>query len=207
MFSRLAMLAAAGVLATACASNPAPAPTVMTTTDSGAVVLTPTAPAGTTTIANMAATTFWLAEENLIPDDPVLALVNTGAKNADTNAGMAVVCKAANGSMTVRLGKQPASRVGQAATFKLRAGPGARDIAGKFEANRRSPDADFVFPISSADMLAMGQLDMVSFVSDQGDAQWALVKNPGAQVQAKYVGSLKDFSTAARDFLNYCNPK
>ena len=54
---------------------------------------------------------------------------------------------------------------------------------------------------------ALGQLDMVSLVSDQGEVQWALVKSPTATPQAKYVGSLKNFSTAASDFLNYCNPK
>lgn len=172
-----------------------------------AVTPGPATPAGTMTVSNMAATTSWLAEENLIPDDPILALVNTGARNADKTAGLAVICKAANGSMSFHLGKQPAARIGQTATFKLRAGPGARDIEGKFAANRNSPDADFVFPITSADLLAMGQLDMVSFVSDQGEVQWALVKSPTATPQAKSIGSLNNFSPAAHDFLNYCNPK
>ena len=80
-------------------------------------------------------------------------------------------------------------------------------LEGKFEANRRSPEADFVFPITSADLLAMGQLDMISLVNDQGEVQWAFVKSPTATPQAKYVGSLKNFSQAAHDFLNYCNPK
>ena len=48
---------------------------------------------------------------------------------------------------------------------------------------------------------------MVSFVSDRGEVEWALVKNTTAQVQAKYVGSLAGFGAAASDFLNYCNPK
>ncbi len=206
MFKRIALLTATGLMAAACASSPAVEPPAVAL-PGAAVTPGPATPAGTMTVANMAATTFWLAEENLIPDDPILALVNNGARNADTNAGIAVVCKAANGNISFRLGKQPATRVGQAATFKLRAGPGARDIEGKFEANRRSPEADFVFPITSADLLAMGQLDMVSLVSDQGEVQWALVKSPTATPQAKYVGSLKNFSTAASDFLNYCNPK
>ncbi len=206
MLKRIALLAATGLLAAACATNPAAEP-ITPAMPGAAVAPGPATPAGTVTVANMAATTFWLAEENLIPDDPVLALVNNGARNADTTAGIAVVCKAANGNISVRLGKQPATRVGQAATFKLRAGPGARDIAGKFEVNKRSPEADFVFPITSADLLAMGQLDMISLVSDQGEVQWALVKSPTATPQAKYVGSLKNFSTAAGDFLNYCNPK
>ena len=206
MFNRIALLAATGFLAAACATDPAAGPSTPATP--GATV-TPGAatPAGTATVANMAATTFWLAEENLIPDDPVLALVNNGARNTDTTAGVAVICKAANGNIFFHIGKQSATRVGQSATFKLRAGPGARDIEGKFEVNRRSPDADFVFPITSADLLAMGQLDMISMVSDQGEVQWAFVKSPTATPQAKYVGSLKNFSTAAHDFLNYCNPK
>ena len=206
MFNRIALLAATGLMAAACASSPG-AGTATPATPGAAVTPGPATPSGAVTVSNMAATTFWLAQENLIPDDPVLALVNTGAKNTDTTAGVAVICKAANGSMSVHLGKQPAARVGQSATFKLRAGPGARDIDGKFEVNRRSPDADFVFPITSADLLAMGQLDMISLVSDQGEVQWAFVKSPTATPQAKYVGSLKNFSTAAHDFLNYCNPK
>lgn len=206
MFNRIALLAATALMASACASSPAATPD-MPAAPGAAPTPAAATPAGTVTVANMAATTFWLAQENLIPDDPVLALVNTGARNTDTTAGVAVICKAANGNMYMRLGKQPAARVGQAATFKLRAGPGARDIEGKFETNRRSPEADFVFPITSADLLALGQLDMVSLVNDQGEVQWAFVKSPTATPQAKYVGSLKDFSTAAHDFLNYCNPK
>lgn len=206
MFSRIAMLAAAGFLATACASNPAASPSSPSAPGSPSASTSPAAPA-TVTLSNVAATTTWLAEEKLIPEDPMLALVNTGARDTDNPAGISVHCKAANGTMTVHLGKQPATRVGQSATFRLRAGPGARDIEGKFVANPRSPEADFVFPVSSADLLALGQLDMISFVSDQGDVQWAFVKDASAQVQAKYIGSLKNYSAAARDFLNYCNPK
>ncbi len=206
MFSRIAMLAAAGFLATACASNPAASPSSPAAPGSPSASTSPAAPA-TVTLSNVAATTTWLAEEKLIPEDPMLALVNTGARDTDNPAGISVHCKAANGTMTVHLGKQPATRVGQSATFRLRAGPGARDIEGKFVANPRSPEADFVFPVSSADLLALGQLDMISFVSDQGDVQWAFVKDASAQVQAKYIGSLKNYSAAARDFLNYCNPK
>ncbi len=125
MFNRIALLAATALLATACATSPAATPDAPAA-PAAAVTPTPATPAGTVTVANMAATTFWLAEENLIPDDPVLALVNNGARNADTTAGVAVICKAANGSMSFHLGKQPAARVGQSATFKLRAGPGAR---------------------------------------------------------------------------------
>lgn len=206
MFHRITLLAATALMAAACATNPSAAP-AGSTTPGAATAPGPATPAGTVTVANMAATTFWLAEEKLIPEDPMLALVNTGARNTDNSAGVSVICKAANGSMSMHLGKQPATRAGQAATFKLRVGAGTRDLEGKFEVNRRSPDADFVFPITASDLLAFGQLDMVSIVSDQGEVQWALVKSPTATPQAKYVGSLKGFSTAASNFLNYCNPK
>ena len=80
-----------------------------------------------------------------------------------------------------------------------RTGASARDISGKFEVIRRSPDTHFSFPITSADLLGLGQLDIVSIVSDKGEVEWSLVKDASAPVQAKHIGSLKDFETAARD--------
>lgn len=205
MFSRIALLAAAGLLATACASNPSTSPS--TPSDSGvAAAPTPAAPSSVT-IANLAATTWWYAEDKLIPEDPVLALVNDRVQDTDQSVGLSVVCKAANGSMSMRIGKQPGTRLGQTATFKVRSGAAARDISGKFEAARTAGETNFVFPITSADLLALGQPEMVSFVSDQGDVEWALVKQPGVQAQAKYIGAMKGFDAAARDFLAYCNPK
>jgi hypothetical protein len=206
MSSRIAMLAAASLLAAACASNPAAGPSAPSASAPSASPSAAT-PAATVTVANFAATSSWLAEEKLIPDDPVMALVSNGARDTDATVGVSAKCKAANGNISLHLGKQPATRAGQTATFRLRAGAGARDIEGKFVANPRGPESDFVFGISSADLLALGQLDLVSFVSDQGEVQWALVKDPAVQVQAKYIGSLKNFSKAAADFLNYCNPK
>ncbi len=204
MFNRIALLAATALLATACASNPAPAGGAVSA--GGAVPLTPGA--GTTvTVANMAATTHWLADERLMPQDPLLALVNNSSNTVDSHAGVLISCNAANGKITARLGKQSATRVGQSATYSLRTGAGARPLEGKFETNPKSPDADFVFPLVSADLIAMGQLDMISVLTDQGEAQWAFVKDPAAQVQAKYVGSLKDLSSQARDFIEFCNPK
>jgi hypothetical protein len=204
MIKRFALLAATGLMAAACASNPAPAGGV---SSSGAVPLTPGASSGTATIANLATSTHWVAEEKLMPEDPVLALVNTGSTNADAAQGVVIKCNAANGKISVYLGKQAAARVGQSATYKLRTGAGARDLDGRFEANKKSADADFVFPITSADLMAMSQLDLVSVLGDQGEVQWAFVKDPAAAVQAKYVGSLKDLGTASRDFLTFCNPK
>ncbi len=206
MFKRLAMLATTALLAAACASSP-------TTSSSPAAPAGPAAdpapavPAGTATVANLAGSTWWYAEEKLIPDDPVLALVNDGSTDTDQAAGVSAVCRAANGNISLHIGKQPGARLGQTATFRVRAGASARDVAGKFQAGARAGETDFVFPITSADLLAMGQQEMVSFVSDQGETQWALVKQADAQVQARYVGSMKNFSRAAADFLNYCNPK
>jgi len=207
MFSRIALAAAAGLLAAACATNPATSGSSSPTDTGAATTPAPAAgAAGTVTIANMAATTSWFAEEKLIPDNPALALVQTGSTDTDRSQGIWAECNAANGNITMHLGKQAAGRTGDA-TFKLRTGAGVRDISGKFQTQRGSSDVSFAFPITSADLLAIGQPDMVSFVSDQGEVQWALVKNPSAQVQAKYIGSLSNFGTAASDFINYCNPK
>jgi len=206
MFSRIALISAAGLLAVACASNPAPAGGGTVTSDAApSVTSAPAAAAGTATISNMAASTSWWAEEKLIPEDPALALVVTGIRDTDKNAGVYAECNAANGAITMHLGKQ-GGRTGSA-TFKVRAGAGTRDINGKFSTKASTNETSFTFPVTSADLLALGQPDMVSFVSDRGEVEWALVKNTTAQVQAKYVGSLAGFGTAASDFLNYCNPK
>lgn len=207
MFSRIALISAAGLLAVACASNPAPAGGGTVTPDAApSVTSAPAAVAGTATVSNMAPSTSWFAEEKLIPENPALALVMNGMMDTDKSAGVFAECNAANGSITMHLGKQAAGRMGDA-TFKVRAGAGTRDINGKFQTMRGSSEVTFAFPVSPADLLALGQPDIVSFVSDQGEVQWALVKNPATQVQAKYVGSLTGFGRAASDFLNYCNPK
>jgi hypothetical protein len=206
MFSRITLISAAGLLAVACASNPAPVGGGTVTPDAApSVTSAPAAAAGTATISNMAASTSWWAEEKLIPEDPALALVVTGIRDTDKNAGVYAECNAANGAITMHLGKQ-AGRTGSA-TFKVRAGAGTRDINGKFSTKASTNETSFTFPVTSADLLALGQPDMVSFVSDRGEVEWALVKNTTAQAQAKYVGSLAGFGAAASDFLNYCNPK
>jgi hypothetical protein len=208
MFKRIALAAAAGLLATACAST-----TASTPDGGGPIASTPagaaTTPAGASavTVLNIAASSQWAAEENLVPDDPMLALVGAGVTVTDNPLGVSATCNAANGGITMRVGKQDVTRVGQSATYRIRSGATMREVNGKFEQNRRAPDANFAFSISSADLLGIGQLDMVSFVSDKGEVEWTLVKDPASQVQAKYIGSLKGFDTAARDFLVYCNPK
>jgi hypothetical protein len=205
MFSRITFAAAAGLLAAACATSTASAPSGPGAGSEPSAAPAPSVPSGAVTIANFASSSWWYAEEKLIPDDPVLALVADGARDTDVNNGISAKCNASNGNISMRIGKQAASRGGQAATFKVRAGAGMRDVNGKYEA--RGGQVEFVFPISSADLMALNQQDMVSFVSDAGEVEWALVKDPAAQVQAKYVGSLKGFAKAASDFMSYCNPK
>ena len=208
MFNRIALAAAAGLLASACASTTASSP------DAGGAASTGTPGAATTpagasavTLLNIAATSQWAAEENLVPDDPMLALVGAGVSVTDNPLGVQATCNAANGGITMRVGKQDITRVGQSATYRIRSGATTREVNGKFEPSRRSPDSNFAFAISSADLLGIGQLDMVSFLSDKGEVEWTLVKDPAAPVQAKHIGSLKGFDAAARDFLVYCNPK
>lgn len=204
MFHRIALLAAVGTLAAACASNPSAGSSISADTG-GAVPLTG---AATTTVVvqNLAGNTAWMAEDNLIPQDPVLVLVNAIGGSTDKPQGVVITCNAANGGTTVKLGKQATNRIGQSATYKIRTGASMLDVEGKFAANK-SGDADFVFPIKQSDLLAISKLDAVSFVSDTGEVQWALVKDPAAQVQAKYIGSLKNMPKQTEDFMVFCNPK
>ena len=95
MIKRIALLAATGLMAAACASNPAPA----AGTSAGAATPASGASAGTVTLANLAATTHWVAEEKLMPEDPVLALVNAGSMDADASQGVVIKCNAANGKV------------------------------------------------------------------------------------------------------------
>lgn len=204
MFHRIALLAAVGTLAAACASNPSASSSISADTG-GAVPLTG---AATTTVVvqNLAGNTAWMAEDNLIPQDPVLALVNAIGGNVDNPQGVVITCNAANGGTTVKLGKQAANRVGQSATYKIRTGASMLEVDGKFAANKAG-DADFVFPIKQADLIAISRLDSVSVLSDTGEVQWAFVKDPAAQVQAKYIGSMKNMPKQTEEFMVFCNPK
>lgn len=204
MFHRIALLAAVGTLAAACASNPSAGSAI--SADTGGAV--PLAGAASTTIVvqNLASNTAWLAEDNLIPQDPVLALVNAIGGNTDNPQGVVITCNAANGGTTVKLGKQAANRIGQSATYRIRTGASMLEVDGKFSANK-SGDADFVFPIKQADLIALSKLDAVSVLSDTGEVQWAFVKDPAAQVNAKYIGSLKNMPKQTENFMVFCNPK
>ena len=201
MLKRISLVAGLAAMAAGCA-----------TTETAPGAVTPGAPASTTpaagaaSVLNIAATSQWEAEERLMPQDPILALINAGG-TVEAPAGFYMTCNPANGSITARLGKQPAARVGQMAVFRIRMGAEAKVVEGKFETNPKNPEADFVFPISSADLRAMAGMDMVSVLSDQGEVQWAFVKDPAATVQAKYVASLKGLPQQSRDYLEFCNPK
>jgi hypothetical protein len=199
MLKRLHLIAAAGVLASACATANGPsAPTAATTS---AVPLTP----GVANVLNIAATSSWIAEERLLPQLPILALVNN-SDQVSNPAGLSMTCNPDNGQITARLGKQAAARVGQSATYKLKLGKDSKSIEGKF-ANAKGGDVDFVFPLESVTLRTMAQLDEVAFDTDQGEAQWAFVRDPGMQVKAKYVASLKNLNTASASYLIFCNPK
>lgn len=199
MLKRLSVLAAAGILAAACASDPAAAPS--TGPVSAGSSTTAAAP-----LLNIAATSQWVAEERLMPQDPILALVNAGG-TIDSPAGFYMTCNPANGTITAHLGKQPTTRVGQSATYRIRMGAEAKSVEGKFQTNPKAADADFVFPLGSIDIRTMAQLDLVSVLTDQGEVQWAFVRDPAAQVNAKYIGSLKGMAAQSLDYLNFCNPK
>jgi hypothetical protein len=202
MLKRISLAAGLAAMAAACASNPAPA----ASTSGGAAPAAPAGPAAITNALNIAGSSQWEAEERLMPQDPILALIMTGG-TVESPAGFYMTCNPANGSITARLGKQPSARVGQTAVYRLRMGAEAKVVEGKFETNTKNPDADFVFPMTSADLRTMSGLDMVSVVTDAGEVQWAFVRDPSAQVQARYVASLRNLPQQSRDYLVFCNPK
>jgi hypothetical protein len=201
MLKRIFLAAGLAAMAAACASDgttpAAPA---------GPGPAAPAGPAAVTNALNISGSSQWEAEERLMPQDPILALIMTGG-TVEAPAGFYMTCNPANGSITARLGKQPSARVGQQAVYRLRMGAEAKVVEGKFETNTKNPDADFVFPLTSADLRAMAGMDMVSVVTDAGEVQWAFVRDPAAQVQARYVASLKNLAQQSRDYLVFCNPK
>lgn len=202
MLKRLSLLVATGALSAACATSPTAAPTAGDTRAASTAAAEPSV----ANAMNIAATSHWVAEERLMPQDPVLALVNAGG-SVDAPAGFVMTCNPANGTITARLGKQPTARVGESATYRIRMGAEAKTVDGTFATNPRAPEADFVFPLQSVDVRTMAQLDIVSVVTDQGEVQWAFVRDPATQVQAKYIASLKDMAQQSVDYLNFCNPK
>ena len=198
MLKRLNLIVAAGAVAAGCATATGPAPVA----PSGPVALTPSA----ATVLNIAATSSWNAKERLLPQLPILALVNNNDP-VTSPAGFSMTCNPDNGQITARLGKQPAARVGQSASYKLKLGSDSRVVEGKFAANSRSGDADFVFSLESVTLRTMAQLDQIAFITDQGETQWAFVRDAGAPAKATYIASLKNLNAASAANLIFCNPK
>ncbi|MBI1361797.1 MAG: hypothetical protein GC155_16095 [Alphaproteobacteria bacterium] len=191
---------AAGGLAAGCATSTAPA---APRPSSGAVALTP----NVATVLDISATSAWDSEERLLPQQPILALVNAG-DSIDSPSAFSMSCGLDNGAFTARLGKQPTDRVGQSAAFRMKLGAESKTLAGKFAANPKTGDADFVFSVEPVTLRTMAQLDEVDFITDKGEPQWAFVAGgSAAKPKAKYVGSLKNLNAASQAFLIYCNPK
>lgn len=200
----VATLLASASLVSGCASNPVAEP-------SGPIATAPapSAPAVTafTPALNLAAASTWLAEERLLPQQPILALIADGG-SINAPVGLVMTCNPDNGVITARLPKQDAGRAGKTATFKMKIGAGAVDeIDGKFEINARTQDASFVFPVRTQALQAIAKAAEVSFDTDAGEMQWAFVKDPAASPRAKYIGALKNIGPMSTNFLTYCNPK
>ncbi len=195
------LTAAAMMLTTAaCASGPAPTPAPA---PSPAAPSAPAAP-GVTTEFNVAATSVWVAEERLLPQQPILALVGPGG-SVEKPAGLSFVCNPSNGVITARLGKQPAARVGQNARYTLKLGQSNEAVEGAFQAG--SDGADFVFTLNSAKLRTLTQFNSVAFDTDQGEPQWAFVADPATPAKARFIGSLKNIRSEADSYLVFCNPK
>ncbi len=201
MLKRISIVAAMAAGLAACATNPAPLPGPSPTPTPE-----PAAPAATAPILNLAATSQWTAEERLLPQQPILALVGQSGQLSEP-VGFSMTCNPDDGKITARLGRQPSNRVGQSATYRLRLGAEARQVNGKFEASGRPTDSDFVFGLDSPTLRSMAGADMFSMITDGGEVQWSFVKDPATQVQAKYVGSTKNLATESQAYLVFCNPK
>jgi hypothetical protein len=200
MLKRLSFAAAAATLATACATTTTPAGTSGAAT-AGAVALTPAAAA---TTLNIAASTSWLAEDGLIPDQPKLVLITQGG-TVDNSAGFALSCNPDNGMITGRLSKQAATRAGQEAVYKMKTGKSTISLDGQFMT--KGANTDFVFPLETKNLREIATSNVVTVTTDQGDTQWGFVVDPNTAVPAKYVASLKNFGAEMDSFIVYCNPK
>ena len=53
----------------------------------------------------------------------------------------------------------------------------------------------------------MAQLDQIAFITDQGETQWAFVRDPATPAKAAYIASLKNLNTESASYLIFCNPK
>lgn len=202
MLKRTSIVAAMAAALAACATNPAP----IAGPNPSPATPTPSTPAAVTPTLNLAATSQWTAEERLLPQQPVLALVGQSGQLTEP-VGFSMTCNPDDGKITARLSRQPSNRVGQSAMFRLRLGAEAKQIEGKFEASGRPTDADFVFALDSPTLRAMAGADMFSMITDGGEVQWSFVKDPATPVQARFVGSTKNLAQESAAYLVFCNPK
>jgi hypothetical protein len=202
MLARPLIAAAAGLLAIGCATAPATAPAGPAPEAAPAAE----APAASITVENAAATTRWIADERLLPQDPILALVAQGG-SVSAPAGFSMTCNPDNGDITARLGRQLANRAGQEAAYTLRLGAAAERLDGRFVPGARAGDVDFVFSLEPVTLRTMAQLNSVSIVTDGGEVQWTFLRDPAEAPNARYIASLRDLNTASEQFLVFCNPK
>lgn len=200
---RLTLAAASLTFLAACAATPAPAGPAAGPSAPAAGPAAPTLPP----TINFAATSQWVSEERLLPLDPILALVGASGSVND-QLGLSMTCNPDNGKITARLGRQPAARVGQNVIYRLRLGAEATPVEGRIEPARMGgAEPEFVFEMKADTVRAMAALDTASVVTDGGEVQWSFVKDPAASVQARYVGSLRNFGAESQAWLVFCNPK
>jgi hypothetical protein len=201
--TRYLILAGALLAATGCAANPEPeAAPAAPAPAAGAISLKP-APAPA---LDLRASSLWVADERLLPQRPILALIASGG-SVNAPAGLSATCSADTGAITARLGRQPTDRKGQSATYQLRVAGKTRSLEGRFEAAARASDAEFVFTLSAAELREMAGAETVTFVTDKGDPTWVFVRDPATPVSAPHIASLKDLPKEAPAFIGFCNPK
>lgn len=201
MLKRLALPAAlAATLMVAACETAAPVAGPAITPDKPAA---PAAAAFVPTL-NIAATSSWQAEERLLPQRPILALVD-GAGSVEKPAGFYMTCNPSNGVNTAHLGKQGA-RTGEA-KFALKINKDAIALDGKFQ--MAGGDSELVFPLTAANVRTLAQATSAVIETDQGEAVWGFVTDPAtaAALKAKHVASLKGIRAATDEYLVYCNPK
>jgi hypothetical protein len=187
-----------------CAANPEPSPAAPAAPApaAGAISLKP-APAA---ILDLRASSQWMADERLLPQPPLLALVASGG-SPTTPIGLSATCSVVNGAITARLGRQAGERKGQSATFQFRVNGKTRPVSGRFEAGARSGDVDFVFNLSASELRDMANAESVVVLTETGEPSWAFLRDSTAPAQAPHLASLKAAPAATAAFLGFCNPK
>jgi hypothetical protein len=204
MLKRTTLTAAACLLAAGCAAAPDPA--APADAPSAAAPSAAAAAAAIAPMVNVAASSSWRTDERLLPQLPILALVDA-AGSLDAPTGLSITCNPDTGVMTARLHAQPPSRAGGTATYRLRLGEGSEPVEGRFLVNSRTGAADFVFTLDAVRLKTMAQMDRVVFETDAGEPTWAFVRDAMTPVSAHRIGSLAGLGAASDRYLVFCNPK